>query len=211
MFSILRELRRAVAWLPLWLKIFIGLILAAEFIIITQWERLPFNQPPIPVAKAAPPEKSESRFDFPKTTPADKSKSAAIQATLAKRMARITVLDPKVQPNGTILANGQTIYLFGIKHFDSTTVCKRSSGERWACGLHAYATLRNAIAQKKVICDPQQILPNGVSAICQMSGTNIAMILVRDGLVELDNNVGDADLVNAEKFAQSQKIGIWNR
>lgn len=203
---------QAPATLPLWLKIFIGLFIGAEFFVITQWEWIFSRQPPALMSSVdTAPQKAQPRFDFPDTSPKDEAKTAAIQAQLAKRMERITIAEPKVQPNGTILYNGQTIYLYGIKHFESSKVCTRSSGERWACGLHAYATLRNTVANKKIICAPKQILPNGVSASCTLGQSDIALTLVREGLVELDENAQNPEFVNAQASAKSQKIGIWDK
>ena len=161
---------------------------------------------------AISPQNPEQRsFDFPEAPPADKTQAATAEAGLAKRMARLVIEEPMVQPNGSIIGNRQTLYLYGIKPFDSKTVCTRSSGARWACGLHAYATLRNAIAKKTIVCDPKTLMPNGISAICRMGTTDIALTLVRDGLVELDGNVVGSEMVNAQTFAKNRKLGIWDQ
>jgi len=210
---ILREMVRAVAMLPLWVKFFIGVAILLNFIAITQWERLPFK--PSPVVNASKvtvsPQQSNQRFDFPDAPPADKTQSAAIEDLLGKRMARIVIDEPKVEPNGSLKGNGQTLYLYGIKQFDSKQVCTRASGVRWACGLHAYATLRNSLAKKTITCDPKRILPNGVSATCRTGATDIVLPLIHDGLAELDDNIKDTEMVNAQAFAKSQKLGIWDR
>lgn len=198
--------------LPLWLKIFIGLALAAEFIVITQWDRLTAMRSSISAPRAiAPPQKAVQHFDFPQMPAADKSKTSEIQAALSKRMERMVISNPKVEPSGTIIANGQTLYLYGIKPFDSRQLCTKASGERWACGLHAYADLRNSIAQKTIICDPKSIVPNGVIATCRLGESDIAAKLVRDGLAEMSDGVTDASLLSAQTLAKSQKLGIWDR
>jgi endonuclease YncB( thermonuclease family) len=205
---------RAVAMLPLAAKVLIGLAILIEFVVITQWEHLTVGSPPAattPKATLSPQKPEQRSFDFPDARPDEKIQAAAIEADLAKRMARVVIDEPNVEANGSIIANGQAIYLYGIKQFDSKKVCTKASGDRWACGLHAYATLRNSIAHKKIICDPKTILPNGVSAICRLAATDIALTLVRDGLAELDGNIVDAEMVKAQAFARSQKLGIWDR
>jgi endonuclease YncB( thermonuclease family) len=214
MIRMLREIIRALARLPLLVKLSIGLAIFIEFVVITQWERLAVKKPSAPAASqaTASPRKSEQRFaNFPETPAADKVQATAIEETLAKRMARLTIEEPIVQPNGSIIGNRQTLYLYGVKPFDSKAVCIRASGDRWACGLHAYATLRNTIAKKTIVCDPKTLLPNAVSAICRLGTTDVALTLVRDGLVEIDDKVGDAELVKAQAFAKSKKLGIWDR
>lgn len=210
----LREIVRAVVALPLAVKVLIGVAVLIEFVVVTQWERLPFRQVHSPVVSkvpVSPPEPEQNSFNFPEVLPADKVMTAAVEAALAKRMARVVIEEPTVQANGIITGGGQTLYLYGIKAFDSKAVCTRASGERWACGLHAYATLRNAIAKKTIVCDPKTLLPNAVSAICHLGTTDIALALVRDGLVEVDDKATDSEMAKAQAFAKNQKIGIWDR
>jgi endonuclease YncB( thermonuclease family) len=214
MIRMLREIIRALARLPLLVKFFIGLAIFIEFVTITQWERLTFKKPSAPAASqvTVSPQKPEQRFaNFSETPAADKVQAAAIEETLAKRMARLTIEEPIVQPNGSIIGNRQTLYLYGTKPFNSKAVCTRASGDLWACGLHAYTTLRNSIAKKTIVCDPKTILPNGVSAVCHLGTTDIALALVRDGLVEIDDNVDNAEMAKAQAFAKSKKLGIWDR
>ena len=225
MVRLIREMIREVAMLPLPVKILIGLGISTIFVVITQWERLGLDvqwerltrkQPPaVTVSKTlvpVPPQQSEKRsFDFPAAPPADTKSAAAVEALLLKRIGHLNIVNPQVQPNGSIIGNGQKVYLFGIKQFDRNTLCKRASGERWACGLRAYATLRNSIEHKKIDCEPKKHLSNGISALCRMGSINVASILVRGGLAELDDNTGDADLIKDQAFAKSRKLGIWDR
>jgi len=211
---ILREMVREMARLPLLAKIGIGLIIPAIFVVVTQWERLTFRAPPI----LAPPKGSllvptpEVHFNNFHMPPSDdKIPTTVADATPSKRLARLEIADPKVQADGSILGGGETLYLYGIMPFNSKAVCVRASGDRWACGLHAYATLRNSIAKKTIVCDPQVVLPSAVNAVCRLGTTNVALMLVRDGLVQVDENVGDAEMIQAQAFAKSKKLGIWDR
>ena len=213
MIRFLREMVREMAMLPLTAKFFVGLGISAIFVVVTQWERLPLAQLFVsasPKASISSQQSEQRSFDLPDAPPADKTHAAEVEAFLIKRMTRLVIVEPKVQTNGSIIGNGQTLYLYGIKQFDSKRVCARASGERWACGLHAYATLRNAIAHKTIICDPKRILQNGVSAICRLEATDVALALLRDGLIELDDNIDDAELVDAQNFAKGRKLGIWD-
>jgi endonuclease YncB( thermonuclease family) len=223
MIRLFREMVREVAMLPLPAKILLGLGISSIFVVITQWERLGFDvqwerltrkQPPAVIVSKAPvpPQQSEKRsFDFPAAPPADTMSAAAVEALLLKRIGRLNIVNPQVQPNGSIIGNGQTVYLFGIKQFDRNTLCKRASGERWACGLRAYATLRNSIEHKTIECEPKKRLPNGISALCRMESTNVGSILGRGGLAEIEDDTADVDLRNAQAFAKSRKLGIWDR
>jgi endonuclease YncB( thermonuclease family) len=214
MISLVREMVRAVVMLPLVVKALLGLALIVEFVVVVQWERLSFRQPPTPALTQSPtsPERpAEGSFRFPDVPIPNTADAAAVEAALAKRMAPVTIKEPIVQPNGSITGNGQTLYLYGIKQIDSKKVCTRSSGDRWACGLQVFATLRNSIAKVTIVCEPKKILPNAVAAVCSQGPINIALALVRDGLVEIDENADDAGLVGAQAFAKSKNLGIWDR
>jgi endonuclease YncB( thermonuclease family) len=132
-------------------------------------------------------------------------------ADIAKRLARFIITEPKAQSDGSISGGRETVFLYGIKQFDSKKLCTRASKERWACGLRAYATLRNEIARKTIVCDPKTLLPNAVNAICRIGTTNVALALVRDGIVELDDNADDDELAKAQASAKSAKLGVWDR
>ena len=196
------------------IKLLIGLAILVAFVVVTQWDNLVNVRPPAPAASkvsSAPKLPEQRSFNFPETPPAEKARAAEVGALLAKRMARVTIEEPNVQADGSISGNGQTLHLYGIKQFNSKTLCRRASGEPWACGLHAYAMLRNTIANETIVCDPKTLLPNSVAATCRVGSTDIALMLVRNGLAELDNNIDDADLVNAQASAKSQRLGIWDR
>jgi hypothetical protein len=199
----LRELGR----LSLPVKILIGAAVLVEFIVITQWERLPFHSasaPPVQTARAPAP--------LPPQTPTVESTPAAVvEAVPVRNMAPIVIEEPIVGPNGAITTKGEVLFLYGIKQFDSKKVCFKPTGEKWACGLYAYATLRNSIAHKQIICEPKAPLTNGLAATCRMGPTNIATILLRDGLAEVDSGVGDVELLDAQAFAKVRKLGIWDR
>jgi endonuclease YncB( thermonuclease family) len=152
------------------------------------------------------------RIETPPPLPLDNARAARTESAPARRMDRIEIENPLAQPDGAIVGNGHTLYLYGIKPFNSKLLCtKASSGERWACGLHAYATLRNEIAHKRLTCDPKTTSPKGVSAICRIGTTNVALALLRDGVVELEGNIDDTEMERAQTLAKSGRLGIWDR
>ncbi len=131
------------------------------------------------------------------------------EAAIARHMQRVIFAEPSVQPDGSISGNGRVFHLYGIKQFDSKKLCTRASGERWACGLHAYATLRNTVAKKTIVCDPRTIVGNAVSATCRVGTLDLALMLIREGLVEADD-IGDVELSRAQALAKISKVGIWD-
>lgn len=206
---LLRDIVQALATLPRLAKISIGLAIAIEFVVITQWERLALRKPPAPKVEISAQNPQQSP-GISEERPADVSPESTINAS-TKSMARFTIEEPLVQPNGTILGNHQTIYLYGIKPIDSKAVCTRASGDRWACGLNFYATLRNSIAKKTITCDPKTILPKGVTAVCRLGELDLGLALVRDGIVEADDAVADVEMIKAQQVAKNNKLGIWDR
>lgn len=205
--TLFRATLRELARLSLPVKILIGVAILVEFVVITQWERLPFHSvsaPPVQVARAPAP--------LPQPAPVvEKAPAPRGEATPVRTMAPIVIEEPLVGPNGAITGKGETLFLHGIKQFDSKNVCFKANGEKWACGLYAYATLRNSIARKKIVCEPKVPLANGLAATCRMGPTDIAIILLRDGLAEVENNFNDQELADAQAFAKVRKLGIWDR
>lgn len=97
-FTIVREMVRALAMLPLPAKFLVGLIIPVIFVVVTQWQHLTFKQPPAPATSkvSISPQQSEQRsFDFPDAPPADKTHAADVEAYLSKRMARAVIVEPK--------------------------------------------------------------------------------------------------------------------
>lgn len=205
---LLREIVQALTTLPRLAKISIGLAIAIEFVVITQWERLTLRKPPAPKIElsAHNPQQSPASFQ-------DRAGDVLTESSfnISRSMAPLTIEEPLVQPNGTILGNHQTIYLYGIKPIDSRSVCTRASGDRWACGLNFYATLRNSIAKKTITCDPKTILPKAVTAVCRLGEFDLGLALVRDGMVEADDAVADVEMIKAQQIAKNNKLGIWDR
>jgi endonuclease YncB( thermonuclease family) len=77
----------------------------------------------------------------------------------------------------------------------------------------ADAALRNAIAEKTIVCELRRVLQNAISAVCHIGTTDLSQMLIREGLAELDSD-SDSEYLELEKaqaFAKSQKSGIWNR
>lgn len=215
MLRLLREMIQELISLPLVIKIFVAIGLVTIFVVITQWERLGFGTQRAALIQSAtptlPPQVEQRPADISKASTPENTDAEAAEALRLKRIGPIDIGDPLVQPDGSIKGNGQTLYLYGIKRFTSKDVCTKTTGLKMACGLRAYAGLRNSIEHKEIICDPRKILPNGTAATCRIGKTDIALALVRDGLVELDDNIDDVAMVNAQAFAKGRKLGIWDR
>jgi endonuclease YncB( thermonuclease family) len=203
---------RELAGLRISVKILIGCAILVEFVVITQWERLPFHSasaPPVQIAAARAPELAP--IPVQSTPTAERPQAPVIETTPLRNMPPIVIEEPVVGPNGSITAKGQVIFLYGIKAFDSKKVCFKPSGEKWACGLYSYATLRNSIAHNKIVCEPKAPLTNGLAATCRMGPTSVATILLRDGLAEVESGINDQELADAQAFAKARKLGIWDR
>ena len=206
----LREMVRAIAQLSLPIKIAIGAAIVVEFIVITQWEHL-WSGSPSHAALPAPAQPPQPKLP---SEPSNVDKSLSdqqAQAFLIRRMAPISITDPKIERDGRINEGGRYLSLYGVKPFDAKTVCTRSSGERWACGLHAYATLRNELAHKTIVCEPKKIVDEGLSVLCRLDNQDVAAILVRQGLAEVTDAGVSNELLGAQAEARKKKIGIWDR
>jgi endonuclease YncB( thermonuclease family) len=220
MVRVLREMIREVAMLPLPIKFIVAISISALFIVITQWEHLgldtqwarltqrraALSTPKIPIA----PVHSGQQPIKDTASPKDEARAPSVEPNPLSRMERTVIVNPQVQPNGSIIGNGQTFLLYGIKQFDRNKICAGATGP-WACGLHAYAALRNAIAKKTIVCEPRKVLEKAISAVCRIGATDLSLMLIHEGLAELDSDGEYPELERAQAFAKSQKSGIWNR
>lgn len=214
-------LEEMLGW-PLSFKIYVGIGISLLFIVITQWERLggdvmwaKLRGHPVAVVSSSsspPPPQAQRSFSFSTGAAPSEDDVVAVEASLLKRIGRLTIANPTIQPDGSIAGGTQLVRLYGIKPFNSKNVCTRRSKEKWACGLRAYATLRNETAQQTITCEPTKILADGIAATCRIKGTNITVPLLRDGLVEIDGSVPvDSEMTDAQQLAKNQKLGIWDR
>jgi hypothetical protein len=141
-------------------------------------------------------------------TPKESSRAAGIAAS---QPHPFTVTDPEVGPDGSIKYGDRYFYLAEIKRFNSKQVCTRASGEPWACGLHAYATLRNTVANKTISCEPKELSATEMTASCKLGATNVVLFLLRTGVAELKSGVTDPELAAAQEQAKLAKLGVWDR
>ena len=212
---LLREMIRELAALPRVAQIIVVVGIMTNFFVITQWERLGFGThhpaPSQPATSTLPPQ-DQQRPAGPSAVPSSENINVEdAETTRAKRIGRLIINDTRVNANGSIVGKDRTLYLYGIKPFNSKNICRRASGEPWACGLQAYAGLRNAIEHQTIICEPRKVLADGLSVTCRIGAADIATTLVRNGLVEVESNIRDPELSDAQAFAKSKKMGIWDR
>ena len=213
--GVLQDTLKAVVALPLAVKFLVILFLVADFLVITNWNDLPFSHTkrPAPIAEPAPAKNSKKDELAAEAKAAANQKliEAAKKKRVLERMQPIVMQDPQVRSDGSIFNKGKRLYLYELKPFNSKNVCRHSSGAPWACGLEAYATLHNEIAHQKVTCIPKEITADGVGVACRMNDTNIALVLIRKGLAALDPKATELALRDAQRVARSQKLGIWDR
>ena len=116
---------------------------------------------------------------------------------------------PEVRSNGTIKNGDAYFVLSDITRFTRKDVCADSSGQKWACGLQAYATLHNMIAGQAIDCIPRQLEGRNTVASCRLGSLNLAGELLKKGLVKLQPDVSDLELQDAQNYAKSHHLGIW--
>ena len=203
------EIVQALADLPLYAKVLVALGLSAWIVLIASWDEIFPPQAVLPQVEQARPAQ-----DGQKATPSDqKSQDRVLAAVpIGEIKGTFMVSDPVVGPDGSIKdgEGGTPFFIPEIKPFSSKDVCLRSSGERWACGLRAYATLRNSIAHRVIRCQNTGA-PDAPRASCRMDGQNLVLILIQNGLAELKDDVQNQDLRGAEAKAKAERVGIWDR
>lgn len=134
---------------------------------------------------------------------------SAVEAPLPS--GSFVIEEPEVRPDGSLQYGARSLRFKEIKPVNRDKLCTRASGEQWACGLQAYATLHNAIAKKAIECREWPSAGTEAKVTCRFGATNVVAILVRQGLAELENGVADPDLRDAQARAQAGALGIWDR
>jgi endonuclease YncB( thermonuclease family) len=113
-----------------------------------------------------------------------------------------------VHQDGSILADGHNIDLYGLTLIRRDRICTSIEGARWTCGQRAYMTLRTLLAGRPITCTFKQVsIPP--KAVCSMDGQDIAQFLLREGWAELPIDVNDQAYVEASELAQRRGLGIW--
>ena len=113
-----------------------------------------------------------------------------------------------VHQDGSILADGYSLDLYGAMLIRRNRICASEEGARWTCGQRAYMALRALLAGRPITCSFKQI---GVppKAVCSMDGQDMAQLLLREGWAELPIDVTYQPYVEASKLAHSRGLGIW--
>jgi len=113
-----------------------------------------------------------------------------------------------VHQDGSILADGHSLDLYGAMLIRRNRICASEEGARWTCGQRAYMALRALLAGRPITCSFKQI---GVppKAVCSMDGQDMAQLLLREGWAELPIDVTYQAYVEASKVAHSRGLGIW--
>ena len=116
---------------------------------------------------------------------------------------------PEVQSSGVIKNGDSYFVLSDVTRFTRKDVCAQSSGQKWACGLQAYATLHNMIAGQAIDCIPRQVEGKNTVVSCRLGSLNLAAELLKKGLVKLQPDVSDLELQQAQNYAKSHHLGVW--
>lgn len=200
-----RELPLALARLPLIAKLLLAFVSAGLVVFLTQTQ-------PSGGRGSSPPDKSFHSTDVPPPAePMPLNLEAKTEDTLRQPpIPEVVRLErPEVQFNGTIKNGNSYFVLSDITSFGRKDVCSRSSGQKWACGLQAYATLHNMVAGHAIDCVPRQTEGNNTVASCRLGPQNIAAELLKKGLVKLRPEASDLELQKAQNYAQSRRVGVW--
>jgi len=113
-----------------------------------------------------------------------------------------------VHQDGSILADGQNLDLYGVMLIRRDRICTSVEGARWTCGQRAYMALRVLLAGRPITCSFRQV-SIAPKAVCSMDGQDIAQFLLREGWAELPVDVTDQAYVEASELAQRRCLGIW--
>ncbi len=114
----------------------------------------------------------------------------------------------EINSDSSLQADKQAIELYGVKILARNQICKYRNGEKWACGQRAYVALVNVLGSKSADCRPHDT-SRPSTLICQLAGTDIGEMMLREGWASLVNGVRDKDYISAAADAFKYKTGMW--
>jgi len=116
---------------------------------------------------------------------------------------------PSVIDGDTIEIQGKRIRLFGIDAPESSQRCN-TDGEYWQCGQRSAFALDKLISGKTVKCVVKDTDRYGRSVCkCYQGTLDVNGYMVRQGWAVAYTKYS-RDYVHQEKYAQTNKLGIWN-
>lgn len=105
----------------------------------------------------------------------------------------------------TIIIARRHIRLFGIDAFEHDQMCGR-----FACGLRATQTLRDAVRGQSITCEKQDVDSYGrIVAVCRnAAGFDLGSVMVRRGLAVAYRRFSDRYMAD-ETAARQARAGAW--
>jgi endonuclease YncB( thermonuclease family) len=120
----------------------------------------------------------------------------------------VQIVGAGVTSNGSMTGGGMTARLYGIAFPDPKKICATASGERWPCGRRPYIALHNKVVGQTVGCAPREVAGSD-AADCFLGQENLAVWLLRQGLVRLAPEVAEKEMKAAEAAARNATLGLW--
>jgi endonuclease YncB( thermonuclease family) len=114
----------------------------------------------------------------------------------------------RIDMNGSILADGHNLNLYGVGLVRRDKICTAPEGARWACGQRAFIALPSLLEGKSITCRFKHVTVPP-KAICWVGDSDVTHLLLSQGWAELADEVTEANYVEALASAQSKKAGIW--
>lgn len=141
-------------------------------------------------------------------------RAAMMLALLLAATWAVTWLDPLPPPlSGRAIASDgdslrlgrERIRLWGIDAPELDQICWSDTGQEWPCGRTAHAALRDRLSAGRVDCRARGTDKYGrVLATCSVFGTDVAALLVAEGLALARNAYG-----SEERAARAARRGLW--
>lgn len=115
------------------------------------------------------------------------------QASDLRQLPSVQVLN-----DGTLRSVGKVYQLYGLSFPARKKICIAPTGERWACGQRAYIMLRSQLQSRTMNCRLKSGSEDAALLTgCRVNDTDIALSLLRSGLVDLADGVSERDYIEA--------------
>jgi endonuclease YncB( thermonuclease family) len=111
----------------------------------------------------------------------------------------------RVVDGDTLDIAGQRVRLPGLDAPEWNQTCKTAAGDSWACGAATAKRMRELTRGRTITCRPEGHDRYGrLLAICRDGATDLAEVLVADGLA-----VTTGRYASAEALARRARRGLW--
>ena len=111
----------------------------------------------------------------------------------------------------TIKIDNKKVRLLNIDSPESSQKCYNKNNRKYLCGKAATSFLKNFVNDKYVLCQYERLdIYQRILGRCFINDTDINLTMIKNGHAVIYNYENSSiNYIEAEKYAQDNRLGIW--